>query len=212
MAPELRPPLRVGLLVDSTIQPNWAASLVADIRATSVARLVVVLVQSREPGRRALVRPRLTTRHLLYEIYTRLDDQLFRLRPDPLALRDLGALLGNYPRHNLDPPTSESADALPGSFQGLLRQYALDVLLHLGSAPLRRGATSVARFGTWSYRHCAMSQERGAPSGFWEVASAEPVTTCFLEAERSDEVHLRILARCDVATDTRSVRRNRSFA
>src|SRR5947209_1719585 len=121
MAPELRPPLRVGLLVDSTIQPNWAASLVADIRATSVARLVVVLVQPREPSRRALARPRLTARHLLYEIYTRLDDRLFRLRPDPLALRDLSALLGDYPRHNLDPPASESADALPGSFQGLLR-------------------------------------------------------------------------------------------
>src|SRR5438128_6264433 len=83
-----RPPLRVGILVNSLEVRHWVWRVLADIRASSLAEIVLVIQNSdREPG--ALHEIWAYRRQLLPLLYDRLDALLThsKRQPDAFARR-----------------------------------------------------------------------------------------------------------------------------
>jgi hypothetical protein len=174
---ETTPPavLRVALLVDSLVLPRWKRRVIEEIRAGSAARIAVV-------ARRA-VPARRRVRHLLRDLYRRLDHRWFRGEgSDALEPCDVGDLLGDVP----------TADA------GGLADLDLDVAIRLGSW---HPAGAVARHGVWSLP--------GENTGFLEVMEGRPTTPSFLEVRAGDGAP-RAVGLSHSPTDHISIHRTRN--
>ena len=87
-------PLRVGILVDSLVQPRWRGRVVAEIASSPIAQLALVVELRPNRRRRPNRLRRLISewRHLLYHLYRALDDRLFRGGPDALDETDISGL------------------------------------------------------------------------------------------------------------------------
>ena len=183
--------LRVGLLLDSFAQPAWARKLIADLQASPFARvaLVVKCPQEAPPG---LLRTLwLRRHHLLHDLYVRLDDRIFRGKPDAFAPSDVADLLRGC-------PVVESAD--------LARTHDLDVIVALGSdVPAARYARA-AKHGVWALRH----GDGPALPGLSEVMEAEGSTGSLLEVWSEGSEVPKVIYRSFGTTDRISVRRNRN--
>ena len=97
-------PLRVALMIDSYIQPRWRHKIIAEIVASVFASVVLVIMNG-DPEDKAhaptkkiahILRQR---RHLLYKLYTRMDDAVFGKAGDACVniLKRCGAVLGGIP-------------------------------------------------------------------------------------------------------------------
>lgn len=204
----MEPPLlRLGILIDAPVQPDWVHSMVSEIHGSSVARVGLVLVDHPTSGRDGSTT---RARHLLYRVYTRLDDLMFRSRTPALEPRDIAPLLAGASWVHLEPSPASGEEWLTSAELAALRQAKLDVLLHLGSRPLPSPAPPVARFGIWSYHQGDCLATRRGPPGFWEVMMAAPVTGAILAASTPERPAPRAIYRSYLPTDRWSVRRNRS--
>src|SRR5919202_5126650 len=91
--PELRSPLRVGVLLDGLVQPRWVHRLLQAIQAGPIAHidLLVLAPPLTRPGGRL-------DRHLLYRAYTWVDDRLFQSPADALQRGSIEQLVAGVPR------------------------------------------------------------------------------------------------------------------
>src|SRR6478609_4425743 len=100
-----RGPLRVGLLVDSLVQPAWVVEAVRQIVRDGTAEIVCVVVNEagESPVRRklpALQRAArwMENRHALaYAAYQRFDARRYPPARDPEAPEDLAPVIGDSP-------------------------------------------------------------------------------------------------------------------
>ena len=206
-----RPVLRVGLLLDGWLAPAWVRAVVEEVQASPHAELALVVLR-RDPQRRPGPAARLWRhrRHLVYELYARLDRALFRPLPDPFARHDLRSLLDRVPVLEVVPRTTRHSDFLEEADLAEIASHRPDVLLRFGFRILRGGVLTAAPHGVWSYHHDDDREIRGGPPGFWEVVEGRPATGAVLQVlgERLDAG--RVLARSLSPTDRRSVIRNRA--
>ncbi|MCK6461795.1 MAG: hypothetical protein L6Q95_18095, partial [Planctomycetes bacterium] len=186
-------PLRVGLVVDSAVQPAWAARLVSEIEASAFAR-VVVLAAARCDARAEPLHRRLW-RGLLHDLYLRLDEGFFPGDPDALAPTDLRPLLPGCPVVEVSPGDVER-----------LRGHGLDIAIVLSRALRPADCARIARHGAWSLRGSTGSGAEAA-SGMLEVLRAEGSTAVEIDAWTA--AGRRVVARSRGPTETVSVRCNR---
>jgi hypothetical protein len=175
--------LRVGLLVDSPVQPAWVRRAVEQIQTSDVARVALV-VHGSAPADRGPVGGRLRrwyrgSDRVLYRLYTRVDRAWFRARPDAFELADLAPLVAGVPVITLVPP-SRSGEPLSDGDVDRIREHHLDVALCFGFGVLRGRALTLARHGVWAYHHGDDRTRPGGPAGFWEVMTGDPVTGAVL--------------------------------
>ena len=199
-----REPLRIGLLLDSQDQvPAFLARIIQDIQASNFARIeCLVVTETASPGSSARL-PRKSglsdpgaRKHLLYDLYLRLDA---RMNPgnDPLAMVDTGALLSGI-------------EALEAESVEKIRSKSLDVLLHFGHGILPGDILKAARCGVWSYHHGDNEFYRGVPSYFWEMREGSPLSGVVLEVPAREAGSGLALCKSLFATErTLSLSRNR---
>lgn len=206
-----RSPLRVGLLLDGLRVPAWVYAVVEDVAASPHATLVLAVLR-RDPAPRSGLVARLwrRRRHLVYELYSRLDRRLFRRRPDAFAHRDLAPLLEGIPLLEVTPRTTRFSDALEEGDLEAVRRHRPDVLLRFGFRILRGEVLTAARHGVWSYHHDDEREIRGGPPGFWEVMEGRPGSGAILQVLTESLDAGRVLARSVSPTDRRSVMRGRN--
>jgi hypothetical protein len=206
--------LKVGLLVDSLVQPRWVRRVVETIQTSECAR-VTLLIQNTPPprqrptlGRRWLDR----RRHLLYSIYTRVDDYLFRpeCRPDAFEPVGIDDLVADCPRVRVTPRQTRFSDFIEEPDVERVAEADLDVALRFGFRILKGRILDVPRYGVWSYHHGDNLKYRGAPAGFWEVMKGDDVTGSILQILGPELDNGRVIYRSFAATDKRSVRRNKN--
>lgn len=120
-APVAKAPLKVGLIVDSFIQPRWLRRSLEKILAGDVASLeLVVKVDARKKKHGSL----------LYELYGRLDNKLFAGDAlEPISIEDLLKSV----------PVSDEVNK------------ELDVLINFGPADLNPKFAAAAKHGVWFY-------------------------------------------------------------
>jgi hypothetical protein len=218
----IKRPLRIGLLLDSLQQPQWVYRIVADIQASAVAEVVLLIVNkpeagaeevrvgSRSPGDRIGSHWR-NRRHLLYNAYTRLDNSLFKVERDAFAMVNIESLVADVPVARVAPVMTKHTDTFPAADIETISGYDLDVALRFGFRILKGDALGIARHGVWSYHHGDGSLNRGGPPGFWEVMTDAPVTGSMLQVLTEELDNGKIIHQAWATTvDKFSVNRNRN--
>jgi hypothetical protein len=210
----LKPPLRVGLLLDDFTQPQWAARAISDLAAsTAVEIVVVVLNDAPRPSRRRFSRLRSWFRnrqYLLYALYQRIDRWWFEAPDDPFADTALETMLGNVPVLRVAPRMTKHCDFFNEPDVEAIRAYHLDVAVRFGFRILKGDALRIARHGVWSYHHGDNLVNRGGPAGFWEVMEGNDVTGSVLQRLTENLDDGQVLYRSFSSTNKFSVTKNQA--
>ncbi len=205
--------LRVGLLVDSFIQPRWIHKIVQDIQTSSIATIVLVIKNAAQlPQKRFRIQNYWQNRsHLLFAAYNRFDDSKTHVEPDAFEEADIETLVRECPVINVEPLMTKYVDRFKEEDLKQINEYQLDVAIRLGFRILKGDVLSIARHGVWSYHHGDSNVNRGGPAGFWEVMEGEPVTGAMLQILTEDLDNGQVLSRSWSPTSDRfSVKLNRN--
>lgn len=155
-------PLRVGLLVDSFVQPKWVERCIDFIRRSDAAKISLVVV-SEKPSADG------PSESLLLRLYRLVDDQWFKTQNDPLDPANIATALSGVPRLKIT--TNGDARVRPGKAElEEIRQHDLDVILCFGVVPTGSAIHAIPRLGVWSYDFGEEQAPPGAPAGFAELA------------------------------------------
>ena len=207
-----RDPLRVGILIDSLVQPRWIRRIVQDIQASSLARVVLVVRPApAETGKASSFREGWRgPRHLLYRLYARLDDHWHARPDDPFQPASLEELVRDCEVLEIRPGRAPAGGEIGAEDLAGILGHDLDVFLFLGEGAPDECLSGTARYGVWSYRHGDGAAYPGAPAGFWEVMEAAPVTGSVLQRLARGGGAPEVLYRSFASTDWLSVRRSRN--
>ena len=132
----LRRKLKVGVLIDSFVQPAWVYRMLEIIGGPDYAELgLVVLNDSPAPQRRGRVAKLIELRsNLLYIIYRNLEDLLFTCTPDASEDKDATGLLAGVPVVTVRPRRTKHSDFIEGGDLAKVKAHDIDVLIRLGFA------------------------------------------------------------------------------
>jgi hypothetical protein len=207
--------LRVGLLVDSLVQPRWVRHVVEDIENSSVAEIVLVVKNEAKEtgdGRRGLLgKLRANGNYLLYAAYTKVDEAISKVRQDAFEKVSISDLVVGRPVIEVTPAMTKHSDYFSPDDLLAIRVYDLDVALRFGFRILRGEALTIAKHGVWSYHHADGLINRGGPPGFWEVMLGEPLTGSMLQVLTEELDNGKVLYRSWSSTNEKfSVRRNKN--
>ena len=188
-SPTTRPPLRIGLLLDSFVQRKWIHQVISEIQASGFAEIVVVIkneAQHAEQSAGRLTNYWRNRDYLLYALYSKIDERRVKVSPDAFEPVDLKPLLGETPVVPVTPEMKKYSDWFPEDALKQIREFNLDVALCFGFRILKGEALQIARHGVWSFHHGDNLVNRGGPAGFWEVMDGLPVTGSVLQVLTED--------------------------
>src|SRR5690349_8718540 len=144
--PPSRARLRIGLLVDSLVQPAWVAETVRQIIRDGIADIACVVVN--EAGESPVPQKLPTLQRaarwienrdaLAYAAYQRFDAKRYPPARDPEAPEDLAPVIGDSPVvMRVMPRMTKHSDYFPDDAIARIREQSLDVLLLFGFRILR---------------------------------------------------------------------------
>ena len=191
-SPALKPPLRVGILLDGPALPRFSARIIADLQASNFVELALLVFKkpsavaappqpqsTLDRVARRLLDPNLRS-HALYELYLRLDRR--RKSPNhPLDIIDCSALLSGIDSIEVEPIGKKFVHRFPPEALDEIRAKNIDVLLRFGFNILKGGILTAARYGVWSYHHGDNEFYRGGPPHFWELCEGAPLSGVMLQ-------------------------------
>jgi hypothetical protein len=192
-SPADRPPLRIGLLLDSPRLALFCSKIVQDIQASNFAKLELLVYRkaparpsSPNSNRGALsgLRQRLfdskSRRRALYDFYLRLDHRM-KPKNHPLDQRDCSDLLAGIESIEVEPIGKKFVHRFPEDTLEKIRAKNLDVLIRFGFNILHGDILKAARYGVWSYHHGDNDFYRGGPAHFWELHEDSPLSGVILQ-------------------------------
>lgn len=205
--------LRVGILLDSWTVPAWTHRLLAILKESDYAQVILVVLNggatktSGFPSRRAK-----TWHHLLFDVYMRLEKALCHPRPDACEPRNAAGLLGQADVLTVVPDASspDGQERFAPADVEALRARDLDVLIPLGFQHPSAEIRSTARHGAWALRHFDVDAARSTMAGVWEVFRRNPVTGAALQILDDTVFDGRTIARTYFATSRYSAIGNRN--
>ncbi len=175
-----RPPLRIGLLLDSQEKISASfARIIADIKASNFTEIELLVVRTTTPAPdhppnsgalrflRSLLNPKLR-RQFAYNLYLRLDTRM-KPTPDPLAEIDCKDLFSGIETIEVEPLGRKFVHRFPDEAVEKIRSKNLDVLIRFGFNILHGDILKAARHGVWSFHHGDNEFYRGGPAHFWEL-------------------------------------------
>jgi hypothetical protein len=172
--------LRIALLVDSPLQPRWAAEAFARLAAAGVAGIVAVI----ECGAARSGPPRVgSPRSAFWALYAGLDRRAFGMRPDPMERVPLKEAL---------PPCAWLPPEAAAQAQGVDVAFVLGDLGDVGEA----GAMALpmpARYGVWRYFFGSQGDDGDAHAGTRELLSGAAATPSGVKARLRPGERERIL-------------------
>lgn len=200
--------LRIGLLTDSLIKPQWVHKLVAEINASPIAKIALVIKD--EGGESSTQSAWQERQYWLYKAYSRLDNLIFKVEPDAFRKSNLEPLLSDCPLIQVKPIRKRFSDTYPAVDVAAIRGHQLDVILYLGRRILKGEILQAAKYGVWSYHHGDNLVNRGGPPGFWEVMEGHSTTGSILQILTEDLDGGKVIYRSYAPTYKRSVKRNKN--
>ena len=201
-----KPPLRVGLLVDSLTQPRWVSNIIKEIKSSSIADICLVVkneATAPDQPRGRLQAYWKNRNYLLYALYERLDARRPVNETDAFEDVDVSETLGDCPVVGVTPVMKKFSDWFPEESIETIRSYDLDVAISFGFRILRGEALRIAKHGVWSYHHGDNLVNRGGPAGFWEVMDASPISGSVLQVLSEDLDNGEVLDRTWLRTSDR---------
>ncbi|HEY9500382.1 MAG TPA: hypothetical protein VIR01_01990 [Pyrinomonadaceae bacterium] len=206
------PTLRVGLLIDSFLQPKWIAKIIEDIQSSDFARLVLVIKNEEQNQPVSRFKAYWKNRqHLLYAFYNRVDERRVRAEPDAFEVVDIRELVSDCAVLTVTPLRKKYSDWFSDADVLEIESYELDVAISFGFRILKGRALRIAKHGVWSYHHGDNLINRGGPAGFWEVLEGSPVIGSVLQVLNEDLDNGMVIYRSWTSTSDRfSVKANKN--
>jgi len=200
-----RPPLRVGLLLDSRDQlPAYAARIVDDIRASNFAQIKLLNVRKSSAST-----PPDGAQSALYRLYLRVDARR-KPKDDPLASVVCPKLLSEIESIEVQPAREDGKQYFPDAAVEKIRSADLDVLLRFGFDGLTGEILHAARYGVWSLEGGDSEFYRGWPTLLWELLENFSISGMTLQAIGNESGDGLVLEKSFFATEkTLSASRNR---
>lgn len=204
--------LRVGILLDSLVVPQWIYKIISDIQSSTISDLVVIIKNGNRVQPYGNVLQKLWNQrpYLLYNLYSRLDNMIFRIEPDAFKRIYLKNLVSDCPIIEVKPNQIKFSDYFKEEDLAQICGYNLDVALRFGFRILKGSILKIAKYGVWSYHHGDNLVNRGGPPGFWEVIENHPVTGSILQILTEDLDAGKVIYRSYAPTHKRSVKRNKN--
>ena len=206
--------LRIGLLIDSFVQPAWVYKLISDIQSSSIAEIVLIIKNDGYDGtdkRTTIIQKVLNNKKdLLYILYRKFDRLVSRANPDAFQPKSIEKLVSNCPIIHAKPLPKGYSDYFQEQDIAAAHKYNLDVALRLGFRIIRGPILGIAKYGVWSYHHGDNLVNRGGPPGFWEVMEDHPVTGSILQILSEELDGGKVIYRSYAATHKHSVTKNRN--
>ena len=189
------PPLRIGLLLDTTAMERCFAEAIEHIQQSAFARIELVVFHADEQGKAAaqqirrplparalaILRDERKRGALLYALYERWDSRRIHAADNPFATVDCSALIAGIDRLSVVPIGKKFVHRFPEESLRIIRDKRLDVLVRFGFGILRGEILTAARCGIWSYHHGDNDYYRGGPAYFWEVYEGNPISGAILQ-------------------------------
>jgi hypothetical protein len=147
-------PLKVGIIIDSFVQPRWVRKALENVLAAGVATFELVVKVSAEKS---------SGESLLYKLYRLMDRRMYAAAIDALEPVSIEDLVG----------------ALPSAGPDEISAGDLDVLISFVPTELQSKFAGLAKHGVWFY---AFGTDEKAPPGFREMLTADPVTFSSLKS------------------------------
>jgi hypothetical protein len=202
-------------MLDSLTVPAWIARILGQLAEAEFIELALVILNAEPP----LPTPRFArppaprSRHLLLNLYQRIDARFFRAEPDAFGQVDMSYRLASVPTLAVVPLRPEHSECrFAAEAIGTVREADLDVLLRFGFNTIRGEILDCARFGVWAYHHGDNREYRDGPAFFWEMYEDNPVSGTTLQVLTDDLDGGRTLYRSFSATDLSSLYRSRNSA
>jgi len=217
-----RPPLRIGLLLDSIDRISaFFARNIEDIQASNFAK-IELLILKKSPDSKSLAPPKRglsrylsdsnARKHLFWNLYQRFDAR-GKSANDPLAVVDGKKMLAGIKTLEVEPEGKKFVQRFPAEAIAKIRAENLDVLVRFGFNILRGEILQAARYGVWSYHHGDNEFYRGGPAHFWELVERSPQSGVILQVLTEELDAGLVLCKSVFATErTLRVSQNRETA
>jgi len=166
--PVAKPLLRVGIIVDSFVQPRWVRQSLENVIAAGVSTFELVV---KAPAEKHLAES------LLYKLYNRMDRSVFVAERDALEPVSIEDLVGPL-------PSLESDEA------ERIKAFNLDVLINFAPDGLKSRFAGLAKYGVWFY---AFGTNEKAPPGFRELLTDDPLSISSLKSLNGQSSEQRII-------------------
>lgn len=180
-------PLKIGILLDSSVNDAWVFSILEAIAASGFCKLTLVILNGAKPpvlSWKQRMQARLNRG--LYNRYVRWDQNWYRKHPDAFEEKDCSALFADAEVRVVTPLQKKFTDRFPESEVEYLRSLGLDVLIRFGFRIVKGSILAAARYGIWSYHHGDNTEYRGGPPLFWEIFERNPISGCVLQRLTED--------------------------
>lgn len=177
-----RPPLRVGIMLDTWVVPAWIAHVIDLFQAAPFVEVSGVVLNRRAMegdapvasggagGKlRRLLTGKIGLKGVLWSMYTQWDDRTFHFPDDPFAPVDVHARLPSVPAIVVEPVGKKIVHRFAEPDLSVISGWNLDVLVRFGFNILKGDILNAARYGVWSYHHGDNRIYRGGPAHFWEL-------------------------------------------
>ena len=197
-----RPPLRIGLLLNGSVQPAWVGEVLEQIAQSNFARVQLLVYRAPLENKESFLcraigalLEKKSRRGLLFQLYARWGKRRIAGRDDPFRTTDCGAYLNQIESMQVVPLSKGPVDRFPTEAIDRIRGMKLDVLIRFGFNILRGEILEAARYGVWSYHHGDNEFYRGGPPCFWELVEGNPVTGAMLQVLTEDLDAGRVLTK-----------------
>src|ERR1044071_8896404 len=146
-----KPLLRVGIIIDSFVQPRWVRKSLENVLAAGVSTFELVVKVPAEEN---------IEESLLYTLYNRMDRRVFVAKRDAMEPVSIEDLVGSLPSLQADETDK-------------IKAFNLDVLISFAQTDLKARFAGLAKYGVWFY---AFGSDDKAPPGFRELLTHDPLT------------------------------------
>ena len=163
----IRPPLRVGIILDSAEQPRWVHELLDSLDDSLAIDIAVVLIVKEPLGNDA--QQTSGWHYLLYRAYQQFDKKRFLQQTDALQRSDITALIASSPRRDLRLVQNGGGNSFCAEDSQYIAGLQLDVLLFAGEKRYWGRVPRLARYGLWAFQF-----GENHPPAFWEVVEGIP--------------------------------------
>lgn len=144
----MRLPLRIGLLIDSFVQPKWIHKVIEDIQSSGIADITVVIKNEGQIPQQGHLRSYWRNRkYLLFAIYEKIDERRIKVNPDAFETIDITPSLSDCPVIAVMPMMKAYSDWFSEEDLKHIRDFNLDVALCFGFRILKGQALKIARQG-----------------------------------------------------------------
>ncbi len=169
MVNHARPPLRVGVLLDSIEQPRWAHEVIRHLNTSSAVESSALFLNESPPCKNPDEFAEEGWNHLFYRAFCQFDKNKFLEGPDILARSDISDLIDDWPWHEIRLRNNGQGFELSPADIEHIRNQQLDVLLFLGEKQRWGRIPHLARYGLWAFQF-----GNHQPPAFWEVVEGIP--------------------------------------